>query len=81
VESQKKATHTKGIQAPCATLAMEAKDATKVIGKDCTSKPRAIDETRCLEDILFLLGELLHAVGIIQSDILWIFVGTTLIDL
>jgi hypothetical protein len=60
---------------------METKDAAKVIGKDCTSKPRAIDETRCLEDILFLLGKLLHAVVVIQRETLWVFVGTTFVDL
>jgi hypothetical protein len=61
MESQELPTHCKGIQAPCATLAMEAEDTTKVIGKDCTSKPRAIDETGCLEDVLLLFGDLLYA--------------------
>jgi len=60
---------------------MEAEDATKVIGKDRASKPRAVDETRCLEDVLFLLGELLCTVGLVDRDILWLFISATLIDL
>ena len=60
---------------------MEAEDATKVIGEDRSSKPRAIDETRCLEDVLFLLGELLYALGVIQADFVRVFIGATLVDL
>jgi hypothetical protein len=60
---------------------MEAEDATKVIGKDRASKPGAVDETRSLEDVLFLLGELLCTVGLVDRDILWLFISATLIDL
>lgn len=81
MESHELPTHRKGIQAPRATLAMEAENTTKVIGKDCASKPRAIDETRSLEDVLFLFGDLLHALRIVQADCIWVLIGTALVDL
>jgi hypothetical protein len=39
-----------------ATLANEAKNTTKVIGKDRTSKPRAVDETRLDGNLLLAFG-------------------------
>jgi len=62
-------------------LANEAENATKVIGKDRASKPLAIDQTRRLEDVLFLSGELLYTVGILQGNIVWVDVGGTLVNL
>jgi len=62
-------------------LANEAENATKVIGKDRTSEPRAIDQTRRLEDVLVLSGELLYTVVILQGNIVWVHVGGTLVNL
>ena len=74
-------TDTEGIQAPGATLANEAEDAANVVRKDRTSEPRAIDEARRLEDLLFLIGNLLYAVRILQGDIIWVLPRATLINL
>ena len=62
-------------------MANEAENATKVIGKDRASEPLAIDQTRRLEDVLFLSGELLYTVGILQRNIVWVDVGGTLVNL
>lgn len=75
-------TDTKGIQAPGATLANEAENATKVIRKDRTSKPRAIDETRGLKDFLILIIDLRPALRILQVNSFWgVRPGATLINL
>jgi hypothetical protein len=75
-------TDTKGIQAPGATLATEAENAAKVIRKDRTSKPRAIDETRSLKDLLILILNLRCALRILQVNSFWgIRPGVTLIYL
>jgi hypothetical protein len=60
-------TNTKGIQAPAAALANEAENAANVVRKDRTSEPRAIDEARRLEDLLFLIGDFLYALRLIQG--------------
>jgi hypothetical protein len=74
-------TDIKGIQAPSATLANEAENAANVVRKDRTSEPRAIDETRNLKDLLFLVGDFLCALRIPQGDIIWVLPGVTLINL
>jgi hypothetical protein len=74
-------TDTKGIQAPGAALANEAKDAANVVRKDRTSEPRAINKARLLEDLLFLVGDFLYGVRIIQADIIWVLPRITLINL
>jgi hypothetical protein len=52
-------TDTKGIQAPGAALTNETENAANVVRKNRTSEPRAIDEARCLKDLLFLIGDFL----------------------
>jgi hypothetical protein len=74
-------TDIKGIQAPGAALANEAKDAANVVRKDRTSEPRAINEARRLEDLLFLVGDFLYALRLIQGDIIWVLPRITLINL
>jgi hypothetical protein len=74
-------TDTKGIQAPGAALANEAENAANVVRKDCTSEPRAIDEARRLENLLFLIGDFLYALRLIQGDIIWVLPRITLINL
>jgi hypothetical protein len=74
-------TNTKGIQAPAAALANEAENAANVVRKDRTSEPRAIDEARRLEDLLFLIGNFLYALRLIQGDVIWILPRITLINL
>jgi hypothetical protein len=74
-------TDSKGIQAPSAALANKAENAANVVRKDRTSEPSAIDETRRLKDLLFLIGDLLCALRVIQGDIIWILPCITLINL
>jgi hypothetical protein len=74
-------TNTKGIQAPGAALANEAQNAANVVRKDCTSEPRAIDEACRLEDLLFLIGDFLCTLRIVQGDIIWVLPRITLINL
>jgi hypothetical protein len=74
-------TDTKGIQAPGAALANEAENAANVVRKDRTSEPRAIDEACYLEDLLFLIGNFLQTLLIVQGDIIWILPRITLINL
>jgi hypothetical protein len=62
-------------------LANEAKNTAEVIGKDRASKPRAVDEARCLEDVLVLNGNLLLAFRIVRRDIIWVLVGGALVNL
>jgi hypothetical protein len=62
-------------------LANEAKNTAEVIGKDRTSKPRAVDEMRCVEDVLVLNGNLPLALGIVRGDIIWVLVGGALVNL
>ena len=74
-------TDTKGIQAPGAALANKAENAANVVRKDRTSEPRAIDEARRLEDLLFLIGDFLCALRITRGDIIWVLPRVTLINL
>ena len=76
----KETTDTKGIQAPGAALANEAKNTANVVRKDRTSEPRAINEARRLENLLFLIGDFLCALRLIQGDIIWIRPRITLIN-
>jgi hypothetical protein len=63
-------------------LANKPENATKVIGKDCTSEPKAIDKTSSLEDVLFLIGDLLCTLRIVQGNAFrGVVVGVTLVDL
>jgi len=52
-----------------------------VIPKDGTSKPRTINQTRRLEDILVLFRELRYTLRILQRNIVWVDVGATLVNL
>jgi hypothetical protein len=74
-------TDTKGIQAPGAALANETKNTANVVRKDRTSKPRTIDEARCLEDLLFLTGDFLYTLRFLQGDVIWVLPRITLINL
>ena len=74
-------TDTKRIQAPGAALTNEAENAGNVVRKDRASEPRAIDEARRLEDLLFLIGDFLYALRLIQGDISWVLPLITLINL
>ena len=62
-------------------MANEAKNAMEVIRKDGTSKPRTINQTRRLEDILVLFCELLYTLRVLQKNIVWVDVGATLVNL
>ena len=53
----------------------------EVIRKDGTSKPRTINQTRRLEDILVLFCELLYTLRFLQKNIVWVDVGATLVNL
>ena len=53
----------------------------EVIRKDGTSKPRTINQTRRLEDILVLFCELLYTLRVLQKNIVWVDVGATLVNL
>jgi len=81
MESLGETTDTKGIQAPGAGPANEAENAANVVRKDRTSEPRAIDETRRLEDLLFLIGDFLRALRVAHRDIIWVLPLITLIYL
>lgn len=74
-------TDTKGVQAPGAALANKAENAANVVRKDGTSKPRAIDKARRLEDFLFLISDFLLAMRFLQRDIIWVLPRVTLVDL
>jgi hypothetical protein len=74
-------TDTKGIQAPGAALANEAENAANVVRKNRTSEPRAIDKARSLEDLLFLVGDFLCALRLVNWDIIWVLPHITLINL
>jgi hypothetical protein len=69
------------LKAPGAALANEAENAANVVRKDGTSEPSAIDETRRLKDLLFLSGDFLLALRVLQGDIIWVLPRTTLINL
>ena len=62
-------------------MANETENTMKVIRKDGTSKPRAINQTRRLEDVLVLFRELLYTLQILQRNIVWVDVGATLVNL
>ncbi|KAI9510564.1 hypothetical protein F5148DRAFT_1147485 [Russula earlei] len=70
---------TKGIPGLVVTSENEAENAAKLIGKDCNSEPRAVDEPRSLESPLVLIGEHLYTVRILQRDIIGIGQGWQLI--
>jgi hypothetical protein len=76
----REATDFKGIQGPGAALANEAENAANVVGKYRTSEPRAIDEARRLEYLLFLIADFILAV-LIHEDIIWVLPRITLINL
>lgn len=74
-------TNAKRIQAPSTALANEAENAANVVRKDRTSEPRTIDEAGCLEELLFLIGDFLCAMRLLQGDIIWVPPRITLINL
>jgi hypothetical protein len=74
-------TYAKDIQAPAVALPNEAQDRAEVIGKDDRAKPTAVDETRDLENFLFLLQEDAGSIRIIQRDCIRIFPSSSLVDL
>jgi hypothetical protein len=56
------------IQTPRAALATKTENAAKVIGKDGSSKPSAVDESRGLENVFVLISDLLSTLRIMQGD-------------
>jgi hypothetical protein len=53
----------------------------EVIRENDTPKPRTINQTRRLEDILVLFCELHFTLRILQRNIAWVDVGATLVNL
>jgi hypothetical protein len=58
MDQPERITNFKRIQAPGAALANETENGANVIGQHYTRKPRTVDESRSLEDLLILFGEL-----------------------
>ena len=61
-------------------MANEAENSMEVIRKNGTSKPRTINQTRRLEDVLVLFRELLYTLRILQRNIVWVDVRATLVN-
>ena len=64
-----------GIQAPAASLPDEAEDGGDVVGEDRGTEPATVNQTRSLEDLFVLAGE------IVSRERAGVFVGRTLVEL
>ena len=54
------------VQTPATALPDQAKDRSDIVRKHCGAEPRAIDQTRSVEDVVFLNLKLIRTLGFRQ---------------